>query len=229
MTMPNITPGRPELRRSGSRASFDNNRPDASLLQRRDHRLSMSQAAMLARVSPAPNKNQNLDYLSLSNTPTGSHPPSPVQARMQQVTSAANSQLYSQLNQKVSGVSASDWEALLGQMDGGQLNVYDAIYGGPALSLTETPVSASSNYGGWSPDSIDLSSFNLGDFGSNPAPAQSVLSFSDESLSSGEEIAPSELGLSVSSLDYRNSGLLHTSCTTTEGFILDGLDGNFGL
>lgn len=228
MTMPNIHPGRSELRRSGSRASFDNTRPDASLLQRRDHRLSMSQAAMLARVAPTQKSNQNLDYLSLSNTPTGSQPSSPVQARLQQATSAANNHLYSQLNQKVSGVSASDWEALLGQMDGGQLNVYDAIYGGPALTLTETPASASSNYGGWSPDSIDLSSFNLGDFGSNPAPAQSVLSFSDESLSSGEEIAPSELGLSVSSLDYRN-GLLPTSCTTTEGFILDGLDGNFGL
>ncbi|KAJ9156223.1 Fungal specific transcription factor domain-containing protein [Pleurostoma richardsiae] len=243
MTMPTIqisSPGgRPDLQRSGSRSSFDNVRPDLSLLQRRDHRMSMSQAAMLARVSPAP-KSQNLDYMSLGNTPTHSQPSSPVQNRLQHqqpnVTSAAlqhqqqqGSQMlpHHHVNQKpvTAGVSAAEWEALLGQMEGGQLNVYDAIYGGPALSMTEsTPAaSAASNFGGstagWSPDSLDLSGFNLGDFGGNPAPPQSVLSFSDESLSSGEEISPSELGLSVNGMgEYR-----------TPGFLLDGLDGNFGL
>jgi len=96
------------------------------------------------------------------------------------------------------------------------------------VTAAETPLSTASNYGEWAPDSWDLTNFNLGDFGSNPAAPQSVLSMSDESLSSGEEVAPSELGLSVSSMEYRNA-LLTATCTSDDRFLLDGLDGNFGL
>lgn len=123
----------------------------------------------------------------------------------------------------------AEWEALIGSMDGGQLNVYDAIYGGPQLSMTETPVSTNSMPGSWSPDAWDLSGFNIGDFGSNPAPPQSVLSISDESLSSGEEMAPSELGMSVTSMEYRNA-MIPTACTTaSDSYILEAMDNSFGL
>jgi hypothetical protein len=134
----------------------------------------------------------------------------------------------SQLPQKLAGVSAAEWEAILGSMDGGQLNMYDAIYGGPAMPLAETPVSTTSNYGEWSPDSWDLTSFNIGDFGSNPGAPRSVLSLSDDSLSSGEEVAPSELGLSVGSAEYRNT-IIQATCTNGEDFLLDGATTQFGF
>jgi hypothetical protein len=226
MTMPSIA-NRPELYRSRSRPSFDVQDPMA----RRDHRLSMSShAALLARTSPTPQQRQNLDYLSLNNTPQQSHPNSPEQGRLQQGVTQNPQQLYAaaQLPQKLAGVSAAEWEALLGSMDGGQLNMYDAIYGGPAMSLAETPVSTTSNYSGWSPDSWDLTGFNLGDFGSNPGAPRSVLSMSEDSLSSGEEVAPSELGLSVGSIEYRNT-MIPATCASGDSFLIDGLDGSFGL
>jgi hypothetical protein len=130
------------------------------------------------------------------------------------------------LPQKLAGVSAAEWEALLGSMDGGQLNMYDAIYGGPALSMAETPVSTSSTIGsGWSPDSWDLTGFNIGDFGSDPGATQSVLSLSEDSLSSGEEVSPSELSLGVNGLEYQRTFIP----VNADGFLLDGLEANFGI
>lgn len=100
--------------------------------------------------------------------------------------------------------SMSEWEALLGAMDNGQM--YDAIYGGPSFPSTEAPTSAAAaiNYGGgggggggdWSPvdaSSWDLSaaaSFSIGDLAANPA-SQGVPSISDESLSSGDDLTSS--------------------------------------
>ncbi|TPX10762.1 uncharacterized protein E0L32_008331 [Thyridium curvatum] len=226
MTMPNNNANRPDLHRSSSRASFDSPRPDVSF-----NRLSLPQvqSQMLARLSPQPKHNQNLDYLSLNGNAQTPQPQSPNQGRPQQRTHQQPQHHFSpaQLNQKISGVSPSEWEALLGSLDGGQLNVYDAMYGGPALALAETPVSANSLSGGWSPDAWDLSGFNLGDFGSTPAAPQSVLSLSDESLSSGEELTTSDLGLSVNSLDYHSSLVPTSLPTSADGFSLDNLDSHF--
>ncbi|KAH8893415.1 hypothetical protein GQ53DRAFT_113780 [Thozetella sp. PMI_491] len=237
MTMPQAPAhARPEFYRARSRPSFDSLRPEIPLA-RRDHRLSLSQAqaaqaAMIARVSPTPSvaAKQSLDYLSLG-TGTSSQPSSPVQARSQPPMAAQQQHpLFHQLHQKGPSVSTAEWEALLGSIDGGQVNVYDAIYGGPALSLAEsmpTPTTApasGAHAAGWSPDSWDLSGFSLGDFGtSGVATAQSVLSLSEESLSSGEELTElteltqSELGLGAGSLDYGNGG-----------YLLDGLE-TYGL
>ncbi len=246
MTMPHVPPhARPDMYRARSRPSFESLRQDIPL-SRRDHRLSMSQAqaaqaAMIARVSPTPSAaaKQGLDYLSLGTTPS-SQPSSPVQARGQQQqlpTSAAQQHhLFNQLHQKGPNVSTAEWEALLGSIDGGQINVYDAIYGGPALSLadtipTPTTAPAGANGSGWSPDSWDLSGFSLGDFGTNgSATAQSVLSLSEDSLSSGEELTEltdltqSEMGLSGGSIDDGNLN----ECGTEGGYLLEGLEG-FGL
>lgn len=219
MTLPSITPGsgtgRPLLHRSSSRTSFDSVRPSpASILQRRDHRLSLSQSSMNARVSSG--QETNLDYLPLNNAPVQPGSSSPIHnnnsgsggsnkngngngngnnnnagAQSNHPSSAAPSQqLYTpvQIPQKPAA-SPSEWEALLGQIDGGQINLYDAIYGGPQVSL-ETPA-ASAVESSWSPDSLDLSTFNLGDFG---AP-QSLSEESVSSVSGGDDL---------SSLDFRD-------------------------
>lgn len=231
LAMPPSGQNKPELyNKIRSRQSFDGVRPEPIPLSRRDHRLSLSpahaaQAAMIARVSPTPNTStkQNLDYLSFGPTP--SQPSSPVQSRSQQQQHAQNL-LYSQLAQKASSTSTADWEALVSSLDGGQLNLYDAIYGG-GIPMNDTPLSATTS--SWSPDAWDLSHFNLGDF--QPAQsAQSVLSFSEESLSSAEDLtAPSEMGLSVASLDHYHNGLpVTTTGASSEGFILDSLE-HFGL
>lgn len=194
MTMPSSsTPGsgtgRPVLHRSPSRTSFDGVRPNpASILQRRDHRLSTPQTAVVARVPSG--QETNLDYLSLNSASAQPGPTSPTRNSNRPSSAAPSSQIYTpvQIPQKPA-VSPSEWEALLGQIDGGQVNLYDAIYGGPQVSL-ETPA-ASAVEGSWSPDSLDLSTFNLGELG---APQ----SLSEESLSSVSG------GDDISSLDFRD-------------------------
>lgn len=114
---------------------------------------------------------------------------------------------------KMADVCNSEWETLLGSMDN---NVYDAIYGGASLPSETMP--ANSNSVGWSPESWDVSSINVGDFGRNPEPPQSVLSMSDESLSSGEEVAPSELGLSVGSAEFNRLHMPEAYGFDLEGF-----------
>lgn len=123
-----------------------------------------------------------------------------------------------------SPASSAEWEVLLGQMDGGLNNVYDAIYGGQSFHA-DVPVSTGAQQpSDWSPDSWDLTSFNIGDYGTGPAAPQSVLSLSDESLTSGEDVAPSELGLSMGSVDYGNN-MMSANTTNNEGYILDNLNG----
>lgn len=213
-----------------SRASFDSPRPSLPLSQRH-HRLSLSQAqaaqaAMLARLSMSPNAaKQNMDYLGLN---TQSQPPSPIQARgpppHPSITQAQQAHLYAQL-QKGAGVSVAEWEALLGSIEGGQHNVYDAIYGGPGMALAETPVSATTTTSAaWSSDAWDLTGFNLGggDFGpATGGSSHSVISLSEDGLSSSDDL------VSVGSLDFRNP--LLPVAATADGFVLDGLDGAFGL
>ncbi len=244
-----------------SRGSFDSPRPPALPLSQRDHRLSLSQAqaaqaAMLARLSTSPNPNtkQSLDYLHLDSP----QPPSPAQARHQHHmhphhhqqhhhhhsasiahTQQAQAHLYAQLQKGSSSTSTAEWEALLGSLDSGQLNVYDAIYGGPGLALAEqsqqhqaqqqqqqqsTPTSvsaaAAAAAAAWSPDSWDLTGFNLGDFGSGTGSEHSVVSLSEDGLSSGDEL----VGSVGSGLEY--AGGLHLSVGAGgEGYVLDG----FGL
>ncbi|ORY63028.1 fungal-specific transcription factor domain-containing protein [Pseudomassariella vexata] len=239
MTTPTISNGRPELYRSQSRASLENGTQDQSM-PRRDHRFSISQIQQsMMRMSPGQNAKPNLDYLSLNNTPAASQPTSPVQKRMPtaQVTTQppqVQTPLYptnppAKHGGSGSGISASEWEALLGAMDGGQINVYDAIYGGPAISLNETPTPTNTSYGEWSPDSWDLASFNIGDLASNPAAPQSVFSLSDDSLSSGDDLTTNDLFLSMGNEDFHSGGLQQSRPANDGGLIIDGLDLNLGL
>lgn len=76
------------------------------------------------------------------------------------------------------GMSSEEWATLLGRLDsGGEANVFDAIYGGPQVTL-ETPADVASacvaEGGGnsnrndcpWAPDALPLglASFDMGDF-----------------------------------------------------------------
>ena len=235
MTMSQVQHSRAEQLAARSRGSFDSPRPTVPLSQR-DHRLSLSQAhaaqaAMLARLSTSPNaKHQTMDYLHLDSH---SQPSSPIHARNAphpSVTQSHQAHLYSQL-QKGSNVSTAEWEALLGSIEGGQLNVYDAIYGGPGLAMaenqttqnqTQTPMSATTTHNtAWSPDSWDLTGFNLGDFGTaGTESSHSVVSLSEDGLSSSDDL------VSVGSMDFRG-GLMPV--TGADGFVLDGLEGAFAL
>ncbi|KAL7799087.1 fungal-specific transcription factor domain-containing protein [Trichoderma ceciliae] len=208
-----------DAQQPSSRQSFDGHR------QERQHSASRG-----SRLSPNAQAMQNLDYLSLNDTPfttrQAASPPTGMQGQhMGQPMGMQNSgQSYLNNGQSVAkgpDLSSSDWEALVGSMDGGMNNVYDVIYGGASIESAMTGHPAASE---WSPDSWDLSNFNIGEFGSNPAPPQSVLSTSDESLSSGEEVSPSELGLSLGNMDYGKQ-LQGMDYHNGEGFSTNGLHG----
>ncbi|KAI1462510.1 fungal-specific transcription factor domain-containing protein [Annulohypoxylon moriforme] len=238
MTIPNSQAGRPEIHRAQSRASLDMSAEQS--VPRRDHRFSISQIQQtMMRMSPMnKSKQRNLDYLSLNEAPTEPQPSPPTQDQNlpQPMTNGQQhqTQIYPPpqvINKGGSGggVSISEWEALLGAMDGGQINVYDAIYGGPALSLTETPTTAATALGEWSPDSWDLSGFNIGDLTANPAAPQSVLSISDDSLSSGDDLNSNDMYLRMGSEDYQ-SGLMAPPRTSHDGnLVLEGLELNLGI
>lgn len=239
MTMSHVGAVRPELYRSQSRASFDDamQRPP---IPRQEHRYSLSQIQQsMMRMSSKQQKKTNLDYLSLSNTPVTTQPPSPVQSRMAAPQAPAQRRPQQTASphyptstipvkaDPANGMSTSEWESLLGSLDGGQANLYDAIYGGPALSL-DTPPAVPTNFPDWTPESWNLSGFSLGDMNSNAPPPQSVLSFSDESLSSGDDLATSDVYFNMND-DYR-SGLLHPSRSPNDGLVLvDGLNLDLGL
>jgi hypothetical protein len=124
---------------------------------------------------------------------------------------------------KPCALSGQDWEAMLGTLDNSFNNVYDAIYGGPGFKYESTmPAQAYSS--SWSPDSVDMSAFAIGGLDDCTGPPRSVHSLSDESLSSGEEVGPTDLGLATSTVDYHNSTLA-VACGGNEGFIFEGLEG----
>ncbi|KAM3066803.1 DNA-binding transcription factor cat8 [Clarireedia jacksonii] len=200
--------------------------------------------------STGSSKPPNLDYLSLNNTPASSQPSSPSLSRTHHPLHTKSSHLaYSNNNNsntnnsntnnsntnnsntnnnnnnnnkntKSNNSAPTDWEILLGSLDGGQTNLYDAIYGGPALSLTEIKNTATSqsSFEEWSPDSWDMGAMNFHEFSAVPAPAQSVLSFSEESLSSGEELSASDLG------SGGRCTILSGSLPTGAGYVLEGFE-----
>ncbi len=236
MTMPSSSATRPELYRTQSRGSFDHTSTDQPTSQR-DHRFSISQIQQsMMRMPPAQRTKPNMDYLSLGNsTASNPQPLSPNQNQIppsQPIPPSHQPQapLYppTTATKGVSGggISLPEWEALLGAMDGGQINVYDAIYGGPALSL-ETPTSAAANYTEWAQDPWDLSSFHIRDLDLSTNPPQSVLSLSDESLSSGEDLS-NDVYLSMNGEDYK-SGLIPHRNSHDGPSVLDGLDMGLGL
>ncbi|KAG6003815.1 hypothetical protein E4U21_001670 [Claviceps maximensis] len=168
----------------------------------------------------------NLDYLSLNNTPCQTEPSSPTGARFI-TTSVTCTSSPAQMKSgdasasKTIAVSPFEWEALLGSMDGGVNNVYDAIYGGANI-VHEASVQSRSAIPSWSPDSWNLhrGSSKMGDFSQSTTTApQSLPVPADESLSSGEKGAASDLRLSVGSVDSSK----HQQMQKAFGFDLEGI------
>ncbi|TQV94007.1 C6 transcription factor FacB [Cordyceps javanica] len=219
LTMPVLTSPDAELGAMRSRDSFDSVQSEG--FARTEDFMCMSQlptgsqnANALLATRP------NLDYLSLNTTPNGSRSHSPGSKQQlpldqQAQIHLANMMTNTQFSSKVAGVSNNEWEALLGSMEGGMDNMYNAIYGG--ATLVNEPA-LTNKTGEWSPDSWDLSSLGLGDFTASEAP-QSVLSLSDESLSSGEEVSPPAIG--------QLGGSYHKQMRAAGGepFNMDALDG----
>jgi hypothetical protein len=123
----------------------------------------------------------------------------------------------------------SDWERLLTSLDNGQTNIYDSIYGGPQMQDILDNAPNGNNQDAqlvWSPDIWTLGTDGLGS--GQPAP-QSVLSFSDESLTSGEEFG--DLCTSNNGGETYRGIMIpqEMSPCSVENMGLGGMDGNFGL
>ncbi|KAF2470098.1 transcriptional activator protein-like protein acu-15 [Lindgomyces ingoldianus] len=162
------------------------------------------------RASNALRQNPNIDYLSFGPDPLANYP----------------------FGNNTCGkeVSASDWERLLSSLDNGQTNIYDTIYGGPPADalLDCPPLSAGAETNlTWSP-----SVWNWGGH-TGEAPPQSVLSFSDESLTSGEEFvgnySTGDFGSTPGNERVYQGIMIPDMSTPNSGIGLAGLDGNFGL
>jgi hypothetical protein len=168
------------------------------------HRASFSIPNKRRPSQPTP-QHRNIDYLSFANDPLASY------------TLAANTGVKTE-------VSSSDWERMLSSLDNGQTNIYDTIYGGPPADalLEMAPLSANADGNTtWSPNVWNWGGAN------DQAPPQSVLSFTDESLTSGEEFSNScEYGSTPGS-DRLYAGIIIPDMSTPNA--LGGLDGNFGL
>ncbi|CAH0014330.1 unnamed protein product [Clonostachys rhizophaga] len=226
MTLPSAAGQRPDFY-SSPRPSTEI--PENAMAQQSQRVSNPSKSSKRRQSSSTATSRHNLDYLSLKTTQNESRPISPSRNRMHPPATMPQqghpAMINGQLPVKMtSPASSAEWEVLLGQMDGGLNNVYDAIYGGQSFHA-DVPVSTGAQQpSDWSPDSWDLTSFNIGDYGTGPAAPQSVLSLSDESLTSGEDVAPSELGLSMGSVDYGNN-MMSANTTNNEGYILDNLNG----
>lgn len=171
------------------------------------HRSSLSVHSK-RRPSNIIRQNPNIDYLSFGPDPLANYPMHPNAAGKPEV-------------------STSDWERLLSSLDNGQTNIYDTIYGGPPADalLDCPPLSAGAETNlSWSP--------NMWWGGNEQAPPpQSVLSFSDESLTSGEEFANSvgDFGSTPGGEKIYQGIMIPDMSTPNSGIGLAGLDGNFGL
>lgn len=159
------------------------------------------------RQAQATSSSRNIDYLSFSANTLPNYSPT---------TGVKNEN------------PPSDWERFLSSIDNGQANIYDSIYGGPPvdslLGIAQHPTITNAS-ATLSPSTFSPNGWNWESYSEQAPPPQSVLSFSDESLTSGEEFGsnPYELdlpsGIEKTYLpDYINS-LIGTG----------GLDANFGL
>lgn len=204
MTMPSGGMSRPDMVKPQSRRSFDTSSPGQP--QARQHGANQ-------QTSPPVH---GLDYLALNGGAAAQqmarmhmHGRQPNGNGMTPLQSQRLAQMYhaSPAEAKVNEFSPAQWEALLGSLDGGQANVYDAIYGGPSpLPLNEAQAipadPAQTVGGGWLEEPWEVQGFNMGEFDGGAQGA--ALSMSEESVSPGDETVPGDLGLGVNNLDLRD-------------------------
>lgn len=227
MTMPGGVIPRPEVHKPQGRRSFDTSAQGQ--LPSRQHRASQ-------QASP---KSQDIDYLSIAQHAARMHMQRHNNGNsMSPSQSQRLAQMYqaSPAESKVTDFSPAQWEALLGSLDGGQANVYDAIYGGPSPLPLQEPQQpqpqpqpqqqpmpeAQQVNGGWIEEPWNLAGFNLHDF--DGPQGQGAMSMSEESVSPGDETAPADLGLGVNNLDL-GDGLSRCG----NGPYMNGLENEFIL
>ena len=170
------------------------------------HRPSITTYTKTCKSSNSLRQNPNIDYLSFGPDLLPSYPFA--------IDSSGNAE-----------VSSIDWERFLSSIDNGQTNIYDTIYGGqPVDALIDVlPLSAGAeSHLTWPPGVWGLGA-------TDQQPPQSVLSFSDESLTSGEEFGNCDYGSTGSS--ERIYGIIIPELNSPDNgpIGLGGLDGNFGL
>lgn len=217
-TMPNVS------MQQQSRDSFDSARSDSSI-SRHDYRSTGQPTPSQRHASHTPDTRLNLDYFPLSVTPSAD-----TQTRHQN-NHSGHTPLFPPNtyppSKQTNTTLPSEWEALLSSLDSGQSNLYDAIYGGPAVVLDEANAHVTpSSYEEWSPESWDMAGLTVNDFTNLPANhrvAQSVLSFSDDSLSSTEDMSSNE------TLSMSRQHTLAPSTAPLENYMYDGLEAMFGL
>lgn len=154
----------------------------------------------------------NIDYLPLGETDAENHLNFPHSTNGKQES------------------SATDWEQLLSSLDNGQTNIYDGIYGGPPVDalLDVAPLPAAGDPSMvWSPDMWNIRPDDIGTQRRSGEAPRSVLSFSDESLTSGEEFP--ELMGSVSHESFRGICVPVASPGATDTYEMGGLNAQFGL
>ena len=96
-------------------------RPQSTINTTRPSATPTSQYKNKPRHAP-PQKLPNLDYLSFGNEPEAQTPPPTVQQPIK------------------TEPAPTDWEKLLGSLDNGETNIYDACYGGPPVdALLDVP------------------------------------------------------------------------------------------
>ncbi|KAL1655464.1 DNA-binding transcription factor cat8 [Didymella pomorum] len=211
-TLPNISPnvgvhGNPSSTSLSSiRSEPHMARSEPTMSPPTHNRASFSQTSKRRpNLTPQPPAHRNIDFLSFNNDALAGYSLGATTVKTE--------------------VSNSDWERLLGSLDGGQTNIYDNIYGGPAaealLDVPIAPSTATDSSANWSPDAWDWNSYGTA------APPQSVLSFSDESLTSGEEFSSNSWDSGTPGSDRLYAGIMIPDMSTPTG--LAGLDGNFGL
>jgi hypothetical protein len=168
------------------------------------HRASFS-VADKRRQTQLPSQHRNIDYLSFASDPLATY------------AMNHNGGIKSE-------VSASDWERLLSSLDSGQTNIYDNIYGGPPAEalLDAGPLSTrTDSTTAWSPPAWSWGSSE------QAPPPQSVLSFTDESLTSGDDFGNACDFGSTPSSDKVYASIMIPDMSTPTG--LGALDGTFGL
>ncbi|KAG6020026.1 hypothetical protein E4U41_002990 [Claviceps citrina] len=136
----------------------------------------------------------DLDYLSLNNHSSCNTASSASPCASAQMMGAGDG-----AESKTGAVSPAEWEVLLGSMDGGLNNVYDAIYGGASLVHDAPDPPPQPADAGWSPDSWHLHRGGNGMEGDAHGRASMSLA---TAAPQGEEAVPSGFGLGVGSADF---------------------------
>jgi hypothetical protein len=150
----------------------------------------------LGPVRAFPQQQFNLDYLSFSNVPTRTQSP--------------DSHSHPSVKQE-----PSDWERLLGSLDNGQTNIFDNIYGGPAVEFLDNshrnnakhvvPMASSlpnpvsqwtrSPRDAWAVTNSDMNSMNCSSMAGSVAHAESVFSIgTDDGTATGDEMFGNDWG-----------------------------------